>query len=334
MMNKGGTFTTEEEVTSVTESKPHLVILGAGASRAAFPNGERNERSLPLMEDFISTLSLAPLFAKYGYAPINHNIEEVYSDIFEKRPNSSLLLELESSIFSYFAEMALPDEPTIYDHLVLSLRPKDFIATFNWDPFLVQAVKRNGEYAPSPQLIFLHGNVAIGHCMKCKCMGPYDWTCSNCGCSYTRSKLLYPVRKKDYSSPFISSQWNTVQEVLSVASMVHIFGYGAPVSDVQAIKLMKDGWGESKDRKMEQVGMINKLPEEVLYRTWEPFIHSSHYHTTTDFFDSWISKHPRRTIEAYFAQHWEGRFVQENRPPVDVSLMELREWYAVIGRYE
>jgi cyclic nucleotide-binding protein len=30
-----------------------------------------------------------------------------------------------------------PELLTLYDHLVLSLRPKDVIATFNWDPFLI-----------------------------------------------------------------------------------------------------------------------------------------------------------------------------------------------------
>ena len=32
---------------------PHVVILGAGASRAAFPYGERNGIVPPLMKDFV-----------------------------------------------------------------------------------------------------------------------------------------------------------------------------------------------------------------------------------------------------------------------------------------
>jgi hypothetical protein len=53
----------------------------------------------------------------------------------------------------------LPNEPTIYDHLVLSLRPKDLIATFNWDPFLYQAFVRNGHVGDMPYLAFLHGTM-------------------------------------------------------------------------------------------------------------------------------------------------------------------------------
>ena len=41
--------------------KPHVVLLGAGASRAAFPNGEDAGKRLPLMNDFVETLELAAL---------------------------------------------------------------------------------------------------------------------------------------------------------------------------------------------------------------------------------------------------------------------------------
>lgn len=34
----------------------HIVLLGAGASRAAFPNGEGTGKHLPLMSDFAKTL--------------------------------------------------------------------------------------------------------------------------------------------------------------------------------------------------------------------------------------------------------------------------------------
>jgi hypothetical protein len=53
-------------------------------------------------------------------------------------PGKTTILErLERAVFDYFSSLQLPDEPTLYDHLVLSLRPKDVIATFNWDPFLI-----------------------------------------------------------------------------------------------------------------------------------------------------------------------------------------------------
>lgn len=72
--------------------------------------------------------------------------------------------ELENVIRSYMSEFQLPDEPTIYDFLVMSLTNKDLIATFNWDPFLVQAIARAQQYTNNiPQVAFLHGNVAVGY---------------------------------------------------------------------------------------------------------------------------------------------------------------------------
>jgi hypothetical protein len=35
--------------------------------------------------------------------------------------------------------MEIPDHVTLYDELLLTLRSKDLIATFNWDPLLLQA---------------------------------------------------------------------------------------------------------------------------------------------------------------------------------------------------
>ena len=32
---------------------PHVVMLGAGASVAAFPNGDKNGRKVPLMKDLV-----------------------------------------------------------------------------------------------------------------------------------------------------------------------------------------------------------------------------------------------------------------------------------------
>ncbi|MHA1748548.1 MAG: hypothetical protein ACTSXN_02865 [Promethearchaeota archaeon] len=40
----------------------------------------------------------------------------------------------------------MTESPTIYDYLILSLRKKDVIATFNWDPLLVQAAWKNRNF--------------------------------------------------------------------------------------------------------------------------------------------------------------------------------------------
>lgn len=46
----------EQEIKQIQMDKPHVVILGAGGSYAAFPNGDRNGKKLPLMNNFVETL--------------------------------------------------------------------------------------------------------------------------------------------------------------------------------------------------------------------------------------------------------------------------------------
>src|SRR5579859_4661418 len=46
---------------------PHVVILGAGASRAAFPDGDAKKRRLPLMADLIECLGLRDSIRAAGF---------------------------------------------------------------------------------------------------------------------------------------------------------------------------------------------------------------------------------------------------------------------------
>ncbi len=54
-----------------------------------------------------------------------------------------------------------------------------------------------------------------------------------CGKSLSPMKLLFPIKKKDYSSDIaISKSWKTLNNALERAYIVTIFGYSAPKSDV------------------------------------------------------------------------------------------------------
>ncbi len=140
--------------------------------------------------------------------------------------------------------MALPANPTIYDHLLLSLRPKDCVATFNWDPFLWDAwvrVQRPALTPKAPNVFFRHGNVRIGICYEHKRYGPVSGTCPTCRQVFTPSRLLFPVEHKDYATnKFVKDQWDGLRRHLKDAWMVTIFGYGAPRSDIEAVGLMKE----------------------------------------------------------------------------------------------
>jgi len=228
------------DVSKKINHSPHVVILGAGASYAAFPKGDRNGLKLPLMNNLVCVLGIESVFSKHGIEYSGDNFEATYDALVCSGNYSELVHEIEMLVESYFSEMLLPDEVTIYDYLVLSLRPKDIIATFNWDPFLAQAFQRNMDvigFKNMPQIAFLHGNVAMGLCVDCKSKGWRYNTCDSCNKQFEQSKLLYPVSNKDYSKDeFIASEWERLQTYIKYSYFITIFGYSAPITDVEAKK--------------------------------------------------------------------------------------------------
>jgi hypothetical protein len=325
----------EEEIRQIEMGRPHVVILGAGASYAAFPNGDKNGRRLPLMNNFIETLGIENLIDRTGLTFSSNNFEDIYSEIHKHPELEELREELEDVVYDYFQAMELPEHPTIYDHLVLSLRNKDFIATFNWDPFIVQAIRRNGNRFNMPRLLFLHGNVEVGYCRDGHMMGNNGASCHHCGEPLTRTKLLYPVAEKNYHlDEFISRQWATMDDLLKHAFMVSIFGYGAPSSDASAIELLTKAWGSINDRSMEEFEIIDIRDEDDLRETWSPFIHSHHYRVESDFYSSWIANHPRRTGEAYINQFLNAQFIENNPLPKSSGFEELWDWFDILQEVE
>lgn len=122
----------------------HVVILGAGASIAAtIRDPEKHGLELPSMNNLPDVVGLHDCLSHFPQELIEDNFEATYSNIAEHEPDSPYLGIMNRLIYSYFDSMLLPQKPTIYDYLVMSLRDKDIIATFNWDPFLYQAWRRN-----------------------------------------------------------------------------------------------------------------------------------------------------------------------------------------------
>ena len=67
----------------------HVVLLGAGATRAAFPNGDGNGKRLPLMNDFVETLELATLLKNVDIDSTK-NFESIYSNIKDENLRNTL----------------------------------------------------------------------------------------------------------------------------------------------------------------------------------------------------------------------------------------------------
>ena len=327
--------TKEQEIGQTGMSRPHVVILGAGASKAACPHGDRNERPLPLMCDLVDLLELAPILDGTDIRYDGVNFEDVYSALYDRDEYCEVRARIEREVYNYFCSLKLPDTPTLYDHLILSLRNKDVIATFNWDPLLVQAYRRIGKRYGRPQLLFLHGNVTIGYCEQDKLMGNNGNTCGTCDNLLRPTQLLYPIAEKDYEKDgFITDQWRVLAEYMHNAYMITLFGYGAPESDVAAIKLLTNAWRHSGTRVMEQTEIINTAPEDQLRRRWRAFIHSHHYDITDNFYASWLANHPRRTGEAYINQYIDNQPIETNPIPLDYSFPKLRDWFDKLAEVE
>jgi hypothetical protein len=291
----------------------------------------------PLMADFSEIVPVASVLDQIEDLPHDNNFEVVYSALSKLPQHKKVCLELESAIYTYFNDLKLPDHPTIYDHLILSLREKDVIATFNWDPFLIQAYSRTPKAfnKRKPKLLFLHGNVLSAYCEKDKVLGVKGRNCSKCGNLLTHSKLLFPVAKKDYSSnPAITGDWKSLKEALRFAFMVTIFGYSAPTSDADAKAILQEAWGPCETRSLEQFEFVDIKSADELTELWKGFIHTHHFDVKNDFYDSWIANHPRRTGEAWWNQDLEAKFISNNPIPRTADFPELYGWFERLIKVE
>jgi hypothetical protein len=308
-------------------SSPHVVILGAGASKAATPFGDAAGRKLPLMDDLPGITGVDALLERAGVEWRGRNFEALYSELVVRSELSELRKDLERGIREYFSRLQLPAAPTTYDYLLLSLREKDLIATFNWDPLLVQAYRRNMKLRRLPSVVFLHGNVGIGICRTCRGKHFVDRPCVVCGDPLDETPLLYPVVDKDYDADeFIASEWTELKATLRRAYFLTVFGYRAPASDASAIDLMKTAWSDNRTRVLAETEVIDIRDRSELKVTWDSFIVRQHYGIIDDFFKSYLSWHPRRSCEALAFATLQNDPWPDDWMPTFESLAELHSW--------
>jgi hypothetical protein len=316
------------DLTKRINYSPHVVILGAGASKAAFRRGDASGKQVPVMAELAHCLELEPSLAAVGF-PDGSNFESIYDELASTNCSPALKLEIEYRVRSYFESLALPETPTLYDYLLVSLREDDLIATYNWDPFLALAFKRNRLVRNLPQLAFLHGNVEIAFCVKDQVKGFRGDICRKCDQMLEPTTLLYPVRKKDYKSdPFIANERSVLKDFLNEAYMLTIFGYGAPATDTDAVDLMSRVWTNNPRFELGQVSIVDIKSKEELERTWEPFFCRSHYGIHKELSTSWILRHPRRSREALVMATLQNAPWQDNPFPDLKTLSELHSWIA------
>jgi hypothetical protein len=231
--------------------------------------------------------------------------------------------------------MRLPPEPTLYDLLLLSLREKDVIATFNWDPFLAEAVKRNRRIRKLPKVLFLHGSVDVGVCLEHGTKGFLEHTCNVCGKPLEPTPLLFPVKHKDYTSnPFIKAEWDELQCHMEQCYLLTIFGYSAPVTDFEARSLLLNRWNKNTTRDLAQIEIVDTKDKKELRANWAEFFVREHYSILNRIEGTLSFIHVRRSCDAFAMATLQQCPWRENRYPNFTSLNQLHEWISKLTREE
>ncbi len=314
---------------------PHIVLLGAGASRAAFPKGDAAGKSLPVMDDLIDVVGLKRLMETGAEDIKDRNFEAVYGRLASDPSSVYKKQEIERRIDSYFTALSLPNHATIYDRLLVSLRPADAVFTFNWDPFLFDAYQRNRGVVPLPEIFFLHGNVRIGACVEHDKWGARKGECPECFQPLADVPLLYPIEQKDYSSnPYIQRNWHAAQILFRDAFTLTIFGYGAPTSDKDAVELLRSAWTGRTNRTFEHIEIIDIAQPSSLHNKWSTFAPTHHYRVTSTFEQSRLARWPRRSCESLVYLMKQGAPCEDFPLPTTDSLSELQAFAAEIAQHE
>ena len=328
-------YSKQDLVNSPRYNAPHVVLLGAGASKASFQEGDRNGQLVPLMNELSCVLGDTWHNLEKHIPGTEEGFEAQFTWLRTQSKYRRDLKRIEQLLHSYFHNLELPTHATIYDHLVLGLRRKDIIATFNWDPFLMLAHRRNRHVTDLPDIRFLHGCVSCANCIEHDILGILGEQCPKCGRMLQSGGLLFPDKEKDYAeNSLISRDWNALTDRLTKAFHLTIFGYSGPATDHLAKKLLLEQWEKSRLRQFSHVEIIDVSPANVLRRNWQDFIPFHHEMIVSSFWDSTIAKWPRRTAEYKFAASLAAKPSEEIGPNRTSNLEKLQKWYAEIARAE
>ncbi|MCH7547086.1 MAG: hypothetical protein IID30_11870 [Planctomycetes bacterium] len=328
--------TRQDLIEAPMDLRPHIVLLGAGASRAACPTGDAGGRLLPVMDDLIDVVGLQQLIDRVRPEGLqDRNFEAFYGQMIADPKCASQVKEIERHIDSYLSSLSLPTHTTIYDQLLVSLRPRDAVFTFNWDPFLFDAYQRNRYSVSLPEIFFLHGNVRIGACREHDLWGDRNGVCLKCSQRLSDVPLLYPIARKDYSNnDYIRHSWEAAKTLFKDAFTLTIFGYSAPDSDKDAKELLRSAWLDRSDRKMEHIEIIDIADHSYLHDCWSPFTPTFHYDIVRIFEQSRLARWPRRSGESIWFPMTQGIPCEDFPLPISDSLEELQAFVGEIARHE
>lgn len=84
------------------DSRPHLVILGAGATMATIPFGDKNGLQSSAMDNLLENLGLNNCLKGIKLKTSSKNLEDIYSELYERDDCNDLRQVLEDEIRKYF----------------------------------------------------------------------------------------------------------------------------------------------------------------------------------------------------------------------------------------
>ena len=82
--------------------KRHTVILGAGATIAAIPNGDKNGKRSSVMSGLIEKLNLQEIMNGIELKTKSDNLEDIYSELHSRPECTHATEELERRLYNYF----------------------------------------------------------------------------------------------------------------------------------------------------------------------------------------------------------------------------------------
>ena len=84
---------TEKEIFEIENTRPHVVILGAGATVATILNGDKYGNLCSVMHGFIHNLGLDTILASVKLNTKSENIEDIYSELYERGDECKSVVE-------------------------------------------------------------------------------------------------------------------------------------------------------------------------------------------------------------------------------------------------
>ena len=69
-----------DDYETIMKKRPHVVLLGAGASCAALPKGDKYGKKISAMNGFLDTLGLSEIIRKIELQTESDNLEDILND--------------------------------------------------------------------------------------------------------------------------------------------------------------------------------------------------------------------------------------------------------------